>query len=112
MINEVRLLDSNLPNADQEGLEVPNIVNEYNEDNFEIDEEAHSDMRMPYLDSEVILEENDVILWQQHKTTSQWRDSEGPKISDISATIDGGQKMLCVQAWADIHFVWEWVKTA
>jgi hypothetical protein len=62
MINEVRLLDSNLPNADQEGLEVPNIVNEYNEDNFEIDEEAHSDMQMPYLGPELILEENDVIM--------------------------------------------------
>jgi hypothetical protein len=62
MNNEVLFLDPNLPNADQEGLEVPNIVNEYNEENFEIDEEAHSDMQMPYLGPELILEENDVIM--------------------------------------------------
>jgi hypothetical protein len=77
------------PTAEQEGLEVLNIIDEHEEENHEIDEEAPSDVHLPYFEPGQSLEENDIIFRQRHATSSQWRDSEGSKADNKSAIIDG-----------------------
>jgi len=62
----------NIPMLSKGGLK---FANEYDEEN-EIDEEANSDV---CIELGLTLEENDVIFQQRHATTSQWRDTEGPK---------------------------------
>jgi hypothetical protein len=45
------------------------------------------------------------LLKQRHPTSSKWKDSAGPEASNVSATIDGGRKIMWQQAKTEINFI-------
>jgi hypothetical protein len=57
-------------------------------------------------------EDYNKIFKQRDPTSSQWKDSAGPEANNVSATIDGGRKIMWQQAITEINFVRQKVKAA
>jgi hypothetical protein len=57
-------------------------------------------------------EDYDIVFKQKHPTNLQWKDVEGPKGSNVSATIDGAHQSIWSQAKEEIMLVRKKVTTA
>ncbi len=99
------ILDNFLP-ADKEQLN-DNYINLYEEDELVAiqQDDDPPDGFMPIDDHGLSNKDYYTIFKQKAPTSSQWKDSAGPEASNVSATIDGGHKIIWHQAKMDISFV-------
>jgi hypothetical protein len=112
--NYIDLYEEPPPDEEQNNRQLTeNNINLYEEGLITVDDDDEApDHFIPIVAHGLSHEDYHTIFNVNHPTSSQWKETEGPTASNVSATIDGGRKMMWDQAKTEIDFVREKVRAA